>query len=97
LFRISVLLLALASPCLAATATTKFQLTNAGWTDFGAGPLHLTFRGQGVYAIADATPTLTGEGFRLISGDSVNVRTPSHVWGMATGAANVDAYVAPIN
>ncbi len=81
-----------------AIATTKFTLTNGSWTDLGAGPLHLTFKGAGVYAVADATPTLpAGEGFRIASGDSVNVRTSSHVWAMAQGAAGVTAYAAPVN
>ncbi len=84
-----------AAPLDAATVTTKTPLTNAGWTDLGAGPLLLSFRGSGVYQIADATPSIVSEGFTIPQGGSVNLNTSSHVWAMAQGASGVDAYTAP--
>jgi hypothetical protein len=80
-----------------AATTTKFTVTNAAWTDLGAGPMLLSFRGTGVYAVSDTTPSLVQEGFGVAMGDSVAINTTSHVWAMAKDAANVDAYVAPIS
>jgi hypothetical protein len=78
-----------------AVSTVKFTLSNTSWTDFGAGPMLLTFRGTGVYAVSDVTPAIpTTEGFTMISGDSFYVSSTSHVWGMAQGTAGVTAYVA---
>ena len=89
------LFLLLASPLMAATATVKFTLSNTAWTDFGAGPLLLSFKGAGVYAVGDVAPTIpTTEGFTMISGDSFYVSSTSHVWGMAKDNKGVTAYVA---
>jgi hypothetical protein len=85
-----------AAPALGAVATAKYTLTNSGWTDLGAGPLLLAFRGTGVFAIGDTTPTLVGEGFGVRPGRSKPLKTTSHVWATAKGAFGVDAYVAPI-
>ena len=79
-----------------AVATAKFSLTNAGWTDLGAGPMLLTFRGVGVYAVGDAAPAWLAEGFSRSRGGAIRLTTTSHVWASASGAAGVDAYVAPI-
>jgi hypothetical protein len=88
------LVMALAAPALAVT-TAKFTLTNAAWTDLGAGPLLLTFKGSGVFAVGDATPSIPkSEGFTMISGDSFYINSTSHVWGMAQGAPSVTAYVS---
>jgi hypothetical protein len=98
--RVVALLLLLVSPLSlpkgeAATATVKFTLDNTHWVDLGAGPMLLTFRGTGVYAVGDVTPAIpTTEGFTMISGDSFYVSSTSHVWGMAKGSAGVTAYVA---
>ena len=93
---IAVALALLASPASAVT-TTKFVLANAGWTDLGTGPLLLGFAGSGVYAISDTTPSFKGEGFTMISGDSVSLNTASHVWAMSPSSSGVSAYVAPIS
>ena len=85
----------LASPLLAATATTKFVLTNAAWTDLGAGPLLLSFKGDGVYAVSDTVPSLTG-GFTRARGGSIPIDTASHVWAMAASANGAAVYAAPI-
>jgi hypothetical protein len=91
---LALLSLFLASP-LAAATTAKFTLTNTAWTDLGAGPLLLSFKGSGVFAVADTTPTLSlGEGFTMISGDSFYINSTSHVWGSAKGAPGVTAYVS---
>ena len=89
-------MLLLATPAWAAV-TTKFSLTNSGWTDLGAGPLLLSFQGPGVFAIGDTTPTLVNEGFGIRAGRSFPVKTTSHVWAAATGAFNAAAYAAPIS
>lgn len=86
-----------AAPALGAVATTKYSLTNSGWTDLGAGPLLLAFRGTGVFAVGDTTPSLGGEGFGVRTGRSFPLKTTSHVWARAPGAFGVDAYAAPIN
>lgn len=97
LLLISAFLLASILP-LGAVTTAKFALTNAAWTDLGAGPLLLSFRGSsGVYAISDATPSLTSEGFTMIAGDSAPIKTTSHVWATSKDALGVTAYVAPIS
>ena len=83
------------SPLAAAVGTTKYTLTNSAWTDLGAGPLLLSFRGRGVYAIGDTTPALLGEGFTRARGGTIRVSTTSHVWAMSASAANVDVYVSP--
>ena len=89
-----VLVTALAAPALA-VATAKFTLTNTAWTDLGAGPLLLNFKGSGVFAVADTTPSIPlSEGFTMLSGESFYVSTTSHVWGMAQGNPSVTAYVA---
>jgi hypothetical protein len=80
-----------------AVATTKYTLTNSGWTDLGAGPMLLSFQGSGVFAVGDTTPTLVNEGFGIRAGRSFPVKTTSHVWARATGAFGVNAYAAPIN
>ena len=85
----------LASPLLAATATTKFVLTSAAWTDLGAGPLLLSFKGDGVYAVSDTVPSLTG-GFTRARGGSIPIDTASHVWAMAASANGAAVYAAPI-
>jgi hypothetical protein len=98
--RVCAFLLALAvsaAPALGAVATTKYALTNSGWTDLGAGPLLLGFNGTGVFAIGDTTPTLVDEGFGIRAARSFPVKTTSHVWARATpGAFSVSAYAAPI-
>jgi hypothetical protein len=78
-----------------ATTTTKFSLTNSGWTDLGAGPLLLGFTGAGVFAIGDVTPVIPiSEGFTVVRGEAFRVETSSHVWAMASGASGVTAYVS---
>ena len=92
---LALLSLLLVSPLMAATTTTRFALTNTAWTDLGAGPMLLSFKGSGVFAVADTTPAIPlGEGFTMISGDSFYISSTSHVWGMAQGSAGVNAYVA---
>jgi hypothetical protein len=87
---------AIVSPLSAAVVTNKFTLANTAWTDLGPGPMLLSFRGQGVYAIGDVAPALLGGGFTRARGGSIPVNTTSHVWAMSASAANVDVYVAPI-
>ena len=89
------LVLALTVAPALAVATAKFALTNTSWTDLGAGPMLLTFKGNGVYAVSDATPTIPlTEGFTMITGESFHIATTSHVWAMATSNLGVTAYVA---
>jgi hypothetical protein len=98
--RVCAFLLALAvstAPTLGAVATTKYSLTNSGWTDLGAGPLLLGFNGTGVFAVSDTTPSLNSEGFGIRAGRSFPVKTTSHVWATAPSASSVNAYAAPIN
>jgi hypothetical protein len=88
------LFLSLTAPSLAVT-TAKFTLVNTAWTDLGPGPMLLSFKGSGVFAIADTAPAIPlGEGFTMISGDSFYVSSTSHVWATTQGAAGVVAYVA---
>jgi hypothetical protein len=89
-------LLVSATPAFA-VATTKYALTNSGWTDLGAGPMLLSFQGSGVFAVGDTTPTLVNEGFGIRAGRSFPIKTTSHVWAKAPGAFSVNAYVAPIS
>ena len=98
--RVCAFLFALAvstAPALGAVATTKYTLTNSGWTDLGVGPLLLAFRGVGVFVVGDATPSLNAEGFGIRAGRSFPLKTTSHVWARAPGAFSVDAYAAPIS
>jgi hypothetical protein len=85
-----------ASPA-AADTTTKFALSNSGWTDLGPGPLLLSFTGiGGVFAISDTTPSFKNEGFGKARGGSIKIPTPSHVWATTKDVYGVMAYVAPI-
>ena len=87
----------MASPAFA-VATTKSVLANTAWTDLGVGPLLLCFKGaSGVYAISDTTPSLVNEGFTMLSGDSVSLKTTSHVWATSRDALGVTAFTAPIS
>lgn len=80
---------------LEAVTTAKFTLTNASWTDLGAGPLLLNFRGDGAFAVGDVTPTLPiGEGFSIPANASYRVETASHVWGASKSNLGVTAYVS---
>jgi hypothetical protein len=91
----SALALVLVSPLAEAVATAKYALTNTGWQDLGVGPMLLSFRGNGVFAVGDVTPVIpVGEGFSVLSGASYRVETASHVWGSATGSAGVTVYVS---
>jgi hypothetical protein len=101
------LLLGLALPCLApclspeveAATTSKFALTNTAWTSLGAGPLVLTFQGEGVYAVSDTIPVGSSpplaEGLKIPSGTTITVNTASNVWAMATTPATTNVYAAP--
>jgi hypothetical protein len=87
--------LAIIAPALA-VVTTRFALTNTAWTDLGTGPMLLTFNGLGVFAISDTSPSIPlTEGFTIISGESFDISTTSHVWGMAKSSSGINAYVAP--
>ena len=80
----------------AAVVTTRTPVTNAAWLDLGAGPMMLSFKGTGAYAIADTTPTIpASEGFSIAAGDTAKIKSTSHVWVMATSAAEVTAFCAP--
>jgi hypothetical protein len=94
LFLISALLLASITPLFAVT-TAKFAVTNAAWTDLGAGPMLVSFRGDGAFAVGDITPTIpVGEGFSILSGDSFKVDSTSHVWATSKTNSGVTAYVS---
>jgi hypothetical protein len=83
------------SPLAAAVVTTKTVVTNSAWTDLGAGPMLLSFTGDGVYAIGDTTPSLT-EGFSIKKGASHALSTTSHVWVRATSSSGVSVYATGI-
>jgi hypothetical protein len=87
---------AVVSPLAAAVVTTKYLVANSAWTDLGAGPMLLSFRGDGVYAIGDTTPSLADEGLHIRVGDSLPLSTTSHVWVRATSANSVSVYTASI-
>jgi hypothetical protein len=96
LLLIATLLLASVAP-LEAVTTAKFALTNTAWTDLGAGPLLLSFKGNGAFAVGDVNPAPgipAGEGFSVLSGASYRVETASHVWGSATSSSGVTVYVS---
>jgi hypothetical protein len=87
-----------AAPLQAATTTSKYTVDNTAWTDLGSGPLLLSFKGDGVYAIGDTAPTLpVTQGFTVPAGATSKIKSTSHVWAMARGAASVLAYVGGVN
>jgi hypothetical protein len=87
------------TPAEAAT-TSKVTVTNTAWTSLGAGPLVLTFRGDGVYAVSDTIPVGSSpplaEGLKVPAGTSVVVNTASNVWAMSSSPLGVDVYYAPV-
>ena len=87
-------LLLLASTPAWAVVTNKTALSNAGWTDLGAGPALLSFKGGAVFVVADTTPSTIpiGEGFQILSGSSFRVDSASHIWGSASGGSAASAY-----
>ena len=95
LLLISALLLVSIAP-LEAVTTAKFSVSNAAWTDLGAGPMLLSFRGSsGVFVVADTTPAIPiGEGFTIMAGDSMRVESTSHVWAASKDNLGVVAYVS---
>lgn len=92
---LSLILALLATPAMAVTSTVRFVLDNAHWTDLGPGPLLLGFKGAGVFAVSDTTPTIPlTEGFTMISGDSRYITAASHVWAMSLNNQPANAYVS---
>jgi hypothetical protein len=87
-----------ASPASAIT-TSKVTVNNSAWTSLGTGPLIVTFRGDGVYAVSDTTPVGSSpplaEGLKVPAGTTVVVSTNSTVWAMSTSPLGVDVYTAP--
>ncbi len=81
--------LALAVSPAFATSTTSVALTNAAYTDLGAGPITLgSYGGSVVFQIADSQPAANSAGFVEQHGaPPVGINTTSHIWAISGGGS----------
>lgn len=78
-------------------STTLRTITNASWQDLGVGPLLISPNSAIAFVIGDTAPTLpVAQGFKLAAHDLRSINTASHIWVVATGAATVTVFVAPV-